>query len=102
MTWKEHMNVDIAAFGKEYPSVHKWMDKRYYVHDKVLNSSWLDTHHEEAILKRYTLGTEEYNCAYTHILMDMIRWHNIAMVPKNKEEMQALLTKYHGSITEEV
>jgi hypothetical protein len=91
----EHLKVDKFFYNKEYNEVHKWLDETYpqyartnpYMH-------WLERHHLQAIEEKYGLGSIEYNVAYLHILADFLSHMQIAVVPKNKEEVGSYLKSW--------
>ena len=93
MDWESHQSVDRFFYGKDvnYVEVHKWLDETVWHHKDNPYKHWLDTHHKEAIYKKYGSYTIEYNVSYLHILTDYLAHFQIAEVPQNKQDTEILL-----------
>ena len=97
MNRAKHLEIDKQIFYPEGSSlttecknfnfVHQWLDtldiytSNWYRH-------WRDRHHIEAIIAQYGSFTAEYNVAYLHILCDWLYHFNMALVPKDKKEVE--------------
>ena len=89
MKHKDHLIVDKAVFGQEYPEVHKWLDEMFPKYRGF--SHWKERHHLEAISEKYGTDLTRYNVAILHIITDWISHLSIFALPKNKEAVEELL-----------
>lgn len=91
MNRKEHLNIDILVFGKEFNNVHSWLDGEYWKYTKNPYLHWLNRHHIKAIYEKYGHFTPEYNSAYLHILFDFLSHFQLAYVPIDEEDVKSML-----------
>ena len=93
MDRQAHLDVDKYFWNKEYEDVHSWLDSGYPAFvGRNPYKHWLEKHHQEAITMEYGAFTPKYNAAYVHILMDFMSHFGVAFVPKNRGELEEMLT----------
>jgi len=86
-----HAKLDIYAFGRMYPEVHKWIDSTY---KNNAHEHWIDYHHEEAICRKYPAHDIRRKVARLHVAVDWITRFNIAFLPRNRQEVIDKLDQY--------
>ena len=86
-----HLEVDKFLWNKEYPDIHKWLDRSFGDYKNNTYRHWLNYHHINAIEKEYGSYTIKYNVAYMHILIDWLSHFSIAFVPKDRNDAEEML-----------
>jgi hypothetical protein len=92
MDRKNHEKVDLFFWDKKYSEVHQWLDATFPKYaGRNPYRHWLERHHIKAIKEKFGEFYLEYNVAYLHILADYLSHHQIAFVPVDEKEAEAML-----------
>ena len=98
MKHEDHLKLDLAILGKEYPEVHRWLDGCYpdylpggrHFNAGSLLYHWSERHHDEALVERFGSGPE-LESARLHVVVDWISHLKCVELPKTREEVVRLL-----------